>query len=151
MSPEDRTEIERLVFSYARYVDTTEYDALGALFENGEIKSNKQSGDTRAALRGAAAVSHFYATTNKGYGPEGARTHHVVTNLEFQPQTSPDEVRLFSCFTVFQRTPTLALQPIVCGRYRDVFRKTDGRWHFAEKFIDVTLIGDLSQHLNITL
>ena len=45
----------------------------------------------------------------------------------------------------------LPLQPIACGRYDDVFEKTAGTWRFRSKHIEVTLLGDMSQHLNINI
>ncbi len=41
MNSVDRTAIENLVFRYARYVDTAQYDALGALFAHGKVTTNK--------------------------------------------------------------------------------------------------------------
>jgi hypothetical protein len=52
---------------------------------------------------------------------------------------------------VLQATPTLPLQPIVCGRYQDVFEKPDGAWRFRSKHIEVTLIGQMREHLTIDL
>jgi 3-phenylpropionate/cinnamic acid dioxygenase small subunit len=150
---EDKVEIENLIFRYARLVDTADYDALGAMFAQGEITSNKgaERRDGADALAGAAAVERFYATTNKTYPDGSAKTHHVVTNLEFEDMDGGDEVRVRSCFTVFQATPALALQPIVCGRYGDVFTRTEHGWRYRSKHIEVTLIGELRQHLNIAL
>ena len=46
-----------------------------------------------------------------------------------------------------QRTDTLALQPIVVGRYRDSFARDDAGWYFTERLVDVEMVGDVSQHL----
>jgi hypothetical protein len=48
MNSVDRTAIENLVFRYARYVDTAQYDALGALFAHAKVTTNK----TDQGLRG---------------------------------------------------------------------------------------------------
>ena len=37
----DRTAIENLIFRYARYVDTAQYEALGELFAAASITANK--------------------------------------------------------------------------------------------------------------
>jgi len=52
-----------------------------------------------------------------------------------------------STFVVVQRTDTLALQPIVVGRYRDSFARDDAGWYFTERLVDVEMVGDVSQHL----
>jgi len=48
---------------------------------------------------------------------------------------------------VLQATPTLALQPVLAGRYHDGFRRVGGAWRFAERRIHLDLVGDVSQHV----
>lgn len=153
MTPEDRIQIEALMFRYARCVDTADYATLGQLFADGEITSNKSRPDGRPGMRGAEQISTFYATTNKSHGEggkDGPLTHHIVTNVEYEKIAS-DEVTVRSCFVVYQATPKLPLQPIVCGRYRDVFQLNPDGWAFRSKFIEVTLVGNISEHLSIAL
>ncbi len=52
-----------------------------------------------------------------------------------------------STFCVVQRTEKVPLQPIVVGRYRDTFARDKGGWHFAERLVDIEMIGDVSAHL----
>ena len=52
-----------------------------------------------------------------------------------------------SYYTVIQATPALPLQPIICGRYSDEFRKIDGNWQFARREMYVDLVGNCSEHL----
>lgn len=153
MTPEDRIQIEALMFRYARCVDTAAYEELGKLFEDGEITSNKSRPDGKPGMRGIEPVATFYATTNKSHGPggkDGPLTHHIVTNVEYE-KIAADEVTVRSCFVVYQATPRLPLQPIVCGRYRDVFQRKPAGWAFRSKFIEVTLVGNISEHLSIPL
>lgn len=146
MDLSDRMAIESVIFRYARYVDTAQWEALGRLFAAAKVTANK----TDRVLAGAAVVGDYWKATNRVHDNGTLRTQHVVTNLEFEPQ--PDgTIRVFSCFTVFQATPKLPLQPIAAGRYDDVFEKADGAWRFRSKHIDVTLVGDTSEHLNISI
>jgi hypothetical protein len=52
---------------------------------------------------------------------------------------------------VFQQTPTLPLQPIVTGRYRDRFSRVGGAWRFARRHIVVDHVGDVREHLAFDL
>ena len=142
----DRTAIENLLFRYARYVDTAQYDALGELFAEASITANK----TDTPLAGAKVVSEYWRSTNKRFECGTPRTHHVVTNLEYET-VETDKIRVRSCFTVFQAAPRLPLQPIACGRYDDVFRRSGGGWQFHTKHIEVTLLGEMGEHLNIDI
>jgi 3-phenylpropionate/cinnamic acid dioxygenase small subunit len=142
----DRTAIESLIFRYTRYVDTCQWENLGNLFAAAVITANK----TDQRLEGAEAIGNYWKAINKQYDNGTLNTQHVVTNLEFD--ALPDgTVSVHSCFTVLQATPKLPLQPIACGRYTDMFDKAGGAWRYRSKQIDVTLIGDMSQHLNIAL
>jgi SnoaL-like domain len=142
----DRIAIENLVARYARYVDMAEYDALGQLFVVGRITADVN--DT--VLSGEKAVRDFYARTNRTHADGTARTHHIVTNFEYRDVTA-DHIRLDSCFTVFQSTERLPLQPIVAGRYNDVFVLTHDGWQFESKHIIVSQLGNLAEHLTISL
>jgi ketosteroid isomerase-like protein len=142
----DKIAIDTLIARYARLVDTADYAALGRMFASGVITANVR-GDR---LVGGEQVRSFYSTTNRTHADGTARTHHIVTNFEYHA-ASAGEVRVDSCFTVLQGTDTLPLQPIVAGRYNDVFVKDHDGWRFASKHIVVTHLGNLSEHLTISL
>lgn len=142
----DKVAIDNLIARYACCVDTADYAALGRMFANGMISANVR--DDR--LIGAEEVETFYSTTNRTHADGTARTHHIVTNFEYRT-ISPVEVRVDSCFTVLQATDLLPLQPIVAGRYNDVFVKDEAGWRYASKHIIVTHLGNLAEHLTISL
>ena len=146
MELSDRIQIENQIFRYTRYVDTCQWEDLGRLFAHARITANK----TDQVLEGAEVIGNYWASINRQYDNGTLNTHHVVTNLEWET-TADGHVHVKSCFTVFQATPALPLQPIACGRYDDVFEKAEGGWRFRSKHIDVTLMGNMSQHLNIAL
>jgi len=147
MNIADKTAIENLLFRYARYVDTAKYAELGKLFANAKVTANKHDG----VISGEHEVREYWKMSNKRFEDGTPRTHHVVTNLEFESLGDNGPVKLSSCFTVFQATDKLPLQPIAAGRYHDEFRKTNGEWHFVTKHIEVTMLGDMSHHLNVVL
>jgi len=145
MDTADRIAIENLIFRYARYVDTAQYEALGDLFTHARITANK----TDQVFVGAAAVRDYWRMSNKRFECGTPRTHHVITNLEFEEGSEAVTVR--SCFSVFQGTRAIPLQPIACGRYEDVFFLDSNTWHYRSKHIDVTLLGNVSDHLNVQI
>jgi 3-phenylpropionate/cinnamic acid dioxygenase small subunit len=146
MDAADRIAIENLIFRYARYVDTAQYEALGQLFVDALITANK----TDQVFVGAAAIGDYWRMSNKRFECGTPRTHHVITNLEFD-EIPDGTVNVRSCFSVFQATDAIALQPIACGRYEDVFSRASGKWRFRSKHIEVTLLGDVSDHLNVAI
>jgi 3-phenylpropionate/cinnamic acid dioxygenase small subunit len=147
MTGEDRTAIANLIFRYARFVDTAQYEALGALFADAVITANK----TAQRFSGAAEVRDYWRMSNRRFEEGTPRTHHVVTNLEFEAGDDPGTVRVHSCFTVLQSTPRIPLQPIACGRYQDLFDRGAEGWRFRSKHIEVTLLGNMSDHLNVAI
>ena len=147
MTCDDRTAIENLIFRYARYVDTARYEQLGALFAAATITANK----TSQRFSGAAEVRDYWRMSNKRFAEGTPRTHHVVTNLEFEDGPHQDSALVRSCFTVLQATDSIALQPIACGRYQDVFDRGPDGWRYRAKHIEVTLLGNMSDHLNVSI
>lgn len=142
--------IKNLIYTYASYVDRAEYEALGNMFEKGAIRANR--GEDGEALVGSDQVYAHYSGTNKIHESGLPQTHHIVTNVIIDPnQSRSSKVRADSCYLVLQATPRLPLQPIVAGRYTDLFSCENGTWHYVEKFIYVDLVGDIREHLNMEL
>ncbi len=75
------------------------------------------------------------------------RTKHVTTNVAIEVDEEAGTAVSRAYFTVLQALPGLALQPIVSGRYRDRFERSDGQWRFTERRVRVDLVGDVSRHL----
>ena len=146
MNLKDRTAIENLIFRYARSVDEADYETLGSLFTHAKITANK----TDEVLETSARISEYWRSSNKRYECGTPRTHHVVSNLEFDTDAE-DRIRVRSYFTVFQQTAKLPLQPIACGRYDDRFERSPDGWRFGSKHIEVTLLGNMAEHLNIDI
>jgi 3-phenylpropionate/cinnamic acid dioxygenase small subunit len=142
MSP-SRDDIERLIFTYARCVDSADWDSLGALFARASVRTNT----SEDVATGAEQIAGLWRGVNKVHEDGTLRTRHLITNLMFDIDDSASRANVDSYFMVFQQTARLPLQPIAGGRYRDSFARTDGAWHFQEKFIWVDQVGDTSDHL----
>ena len=63
--------------------------------------------------------------------------------------TRPDSsASTHSYYDVFQQVDDFPLQPIIGGRYHDLFAKVDGKWQWVERdYTLIDLVGDLSHHL----
>lgn len=142
--------IKNLIYTYASYVDRAEYEALSKMFEKGVIRANR--GEEGEALAGSDQVYAHYAGTNKIHESGSPQTHHIITNVIIDPnQSKSSEVKAESSFLVLQATANLPLQPIVAGRYVDLFVCEKGIWHYAEKFIYIDLVGNILEHLNMEI
>ena len=141
--------IEALVHGYAEAIDAGDFAGVAKLFEHGEITVDADV----PPVKGSAAVQKLYAHTTRIYPETGTpRTKHQCTNLVVEVDDAAGTATARSYYTVLQQTPSLPLQPIIAGRYRDEFaRSDDGQWHFTRRHIVVDLVGDISQHLLIDL
>jgi ketosteroid isomerase-like protein len=143
-----RDAIEALVYGYAELIDNGDFAGVAALFADGEITVD---GGT-PAVRGSTAVQRLYEATTRIYAETGTpRTKHQSTNLVVDVDEAAGTATARSYYTVLQQTPSLPLQPIIAGRYRDDFSRAGGDWHFTRRHIVVDLVGDISQHLLIDL
>lgn len=143
---EDYLKITALIAQYTRAVDAADFETLGQLFAYGEVTTNREG----AELRGAETIARYWREVNKTYGDAGLATHHMVTNLEFG-DLKADVVVVRSYFLVLQATSRFPLAPIVAGRYVDSFARRGDDWHYAKKHIEVSLVGDVSHHLNMLI
>lgn len=141
MSTADKLAVTELLYRYAELIDAGDFDGVGSLLGRGDFMG----------VAGAEAISTLFAATTRRFPDHGntPRTRHLVLNPIVDVDGEVASAR--STFCVVQRTDTVALQPIVVGRYRDTFaRDTDG-WHFTSRTVDVEMIGDVSDHLMMDL
>jgi len=148
MTITDRDAIADLVYGYAELIDNGDFAGVAALFADGEITVD---GGT-PPVQGSAAVQRLYEATTRIYPETGTpRTKHVSTNLVIDIDDAAGRATARSYYTVLQQTPSLPLQTIIAGRYRDEFARAGNAWHFTRRHIVVDLVGDVSQHLLIDL
>ena len=138
----DLEEIQRLHHEYAYRFDGGDFDGFAALFEHGTL--DLRGVDDPAT--GSAAVRRLIDRCVILYDGIPA-TNHLMHNLVVDVGEDGETARASTYVQVLQGLPDFPLQTIVTGIYRDVLRKRDGRWTFAERAIDGSLRGDVSRHL----
>ena len=134
-----RDQITELLYRYAELIDAGDFDGVGALLGRGNFMG----------VAGAEAIATLFATTTRRFPEHGnrPRTRHLVLNPIVD--IDADSARARSTFVVVQQTDTVALQPIVVGRYADTFARDEQGWYFTERRVDVEMVGDVSDHLMI--
>ena len=137
--------IKNLIYTYADRIDAGDYEGLSQLFAHAEITADAMD----EPVRGADAVLAMYTASTRKYEDTGTpKTKHVTTNIIIDLDASGDRATVKSYYTVMQAVQgSLALQPVISGRYLDGFERVDGVWRFATRKMYVDLVGDLSQHL----
>ncbi|MFI2838359.1 MULTISPECIES: nuclear transport factor 2 family protein [Mycolicibacterium] len=134
-----RDQITEMLYRYAELIDAGDFDGVGALLGRGNFMG----------VAGPAAIAELFAATTRRFPEHGnrPRTRHLVLNPIVD--IDADSARARSTFVVVQQTDTVALQPIVVGRYADTFARDEHGWYFTERTVDVEMIGDISDHLMI--
>ena len=144
--PDSAREIENLVYTYAERIDAGDLAGVAELFRHGRIEAAPG-----VVIEGFDAVRSLYGATTRLHDDGTPRSHHVTTNVAVEVDDEAGTGSARSCFTVFQQTDALPLQPIIAGRYRDSFHRVDDEWCFDTRQMLIALTGDLSQHLLIEL
>jgi len=140
--------VANLVYTYAERIDLGDFAGVAELFEHAEITA--VGNDEHHS--GTDAAQKLYEKTTRRYDDNGTpHTKHVTTNLILEIDEEAGTGTCRSYFTVLQQTANLSLQPIISGRYHDRFERVDGVWRFTHRHIISELIGDLSQHLLISV
>ena len=140
-------QIRNLLGRYTECMDLGDFDGLASLFTEA-VMTDFEGNEIG---RGFEAIKANYVNGTQMYeGRPG--TKHVTTNVQIEVDESAGTAWAKSAYVVFQRTPKLALQPIITGRYADEFaRGPNDIWHFTVRRFAVDQLGDLSQHLTYTL
>jgi SnoaL-like domain len=144
-----RREIERLLFDYCWGIDHGDFELTASLFGTAGLYGLVGG----AAARGSEQVLGMLQASTRRY--DGVpRTRHVVTNVVIDVAENSLSGSSRSYVQVIHQPPAEAgdsprpIGPIVVGTYLDKVHNIDGMWQFAERRMDLQLIGDLSTHLN---
>ncbi|WP_273732858.1 nuclear transport factor 2 family protein [Mycolicibacterium septicum] len=134
---EDKLEVTELLYRYAELIDAGDFDGVGELLGRGSFMG----------VAGAPAIAELFASTTRRFRERGntPRTRHLVLNPIVDIDGGRATAR--STFCVVQNTDTVPLQPIVVGRYADVFARDENGWYFTERKVDVEMVGNVSDHL----
>ncbi|KWX69156.1 nuclear transport factor 2 family protein [Mycobacterium sp. NAZ190054] len=140
-APADKLEIAELLYRYAELIDAGDFEGVGALLGRGHFMG----------VGGADAIAGLFTATTRRFPEHGntPRTRHLVLNPIVD--VDGDTAAARSTFCVVQRTDTVALQPIVVGRYADTFARDGGGWYFTARTVEVEMVGDVSDHLLMDL
>jgi 3-phenylpropionate/cinnamic acid dioxygenase small subunit len=139
-----QTAITHLIFAYAERIDAGDFEGVADLFAEGRITAE---GTDRVRPGRDDALKMYRRSTRIHEDTGTPKTKHVITNVVIELDEEADTARARSYFTVLQATPELPLQPVMAGRYHDLFGRQGGSWRFVHRHIICDLFGDLSQHL----
>jgi 3-phenylpropionate/cinnamic acid dioxygenase small subunit len=141
---EDSRCIENLIYYYAERIDDGDLEGVAELFRDAEITSTVHN----VRRTGFDEVLKMYQMSCRLYKATGTpMTKHLTTNVIIELDENGRDAAARSYYTVIQATDALPLQPIISGRYKDHFHKTENQWHFSSREMIVDLIGDCSAHL----
>jgi len=152
-------QIRNLLGRYCELMDSGRFAGLAELFANATLAD--EHGNVFAT--GADEVHRMWEAQTLRYPADGRaphpadgraphdgtpRTRHVTANPVIDVDEQSGIAEVSSSYVVFQGTDDLPLQPIVTGRYFDVFtRGADGAWHWTQRRYALDHVGDLSHHL----
>ena len=141
-----KREIEEVLYTYAERVDAGDFAGVGALFRHGCILPGPDTAREHA-IEGSEAVCSLFENATIRYEDGTPLTQHVTSNVIVEIDLAVESAAARSRFTVYQAMPGLPLQAIACGRYRDTFRRIEGKWWFDTRTMSIDLVGDMSRHL----
>jgi hypothetical protein len=136
--------IPNLLATYAERIDAGDFKGLAELFTHAQITT--EGGPD--PIFGAEEALAMYERWTRRFPDNGTpHSHHVTTNIILDVDDEAGTATSRSYFTVFMRTDTLPLQPIIAGRYHDSFERVDGTWRFTHRHMFSDHLGDLSEHM----
>jgi len=139
--------IARLVFGYAERLDAGDLDGMATLFAKATLRTTGPDGIT--TFNGKDEVFHAFDSSVRRFEDGTPSTKHVTTNLIVDPGADGRTASARSYFTVLQARPTLPLQVVISGKYRDEFVLDESGWRFADRLIRIELVGELREHLTV--
>ena len=136
--------VANLIYSYAERIDAGDFAGVGELLAYATL-SFEGFPDT---VSGRDDIEALYTGMTRRYEDGTPRTKHVMTNVLVEVGEDGATASSRSYYTVLQAVEgSLALQPVIAGRYRHTYELVEGAWRIVTMHIVTDLVGDLSQHL----
>jgi ketosteroid isomerase-like protein len=135
--------IRNLLGTYCDLMDAGDFAGLATLFADATLAD--EHGNVFAT--GTDEVQAMWEQQTILY--DGSpRTRHITANPVIEIDEVDGVAACNSSYIVFQGTDDMPLQPIISGRYEDLFYLGgDGSWHWQHRAYAVDHLGDLSHHL----
>jgi hypothetical protein len=132
---EEKDAIRETMARYCQALDAGEFDRVAALFtEEGEWTTDYDSAVGPAAIEAMLTRN----VPRKGEGPQ--RKHYVANSVI---DVNGEEANAVSNYLIIRESEN-GLIPVMCGTYKDRFRKQGGRWLFARKELIHDIAGDMA-------
>jgi len=136
--------VTKLIYQYAERIDAGDFDGVGELLHHATITFEGYDN----TVSGGDAITRLYEHSTRRYDDGTPRSKHVMTNVIVDVDEELDRAQSRSYFTVLQAIPgSLALQPVIAGRYRHSYERVDETWLVTSMHVIVDLVGDLSHHI----
>lgn len=137
-----REGIERLLYRYSTTLDRGDLESCAALFGGAGLYGLVGG----AAASGAQQVLATMHSTIRMYSGV-PRTRHLVTNVIINVGEDLISGSAESYVQVLHQALGGRLAPVVAGTYFDRVHLVSGEWQFAERRMQIELVGDVSTHL----
>ena len=139
--------ITNLIYRYAELMDAGDLDGVAGLFAHGRV-CGVENGPPETVFHGTAGVRQMYELAVRIYDDDGTpKTKHMTGNVQLEINETDGTASSRSYYCVTQATPSLPLQVIVTGHYKDSFHRLEGVWWFDSRTMFIDQVGDVSQHL----
>ena len=146
--------IRNLLGRYCELMDAGHFAGLAELFAHATLADEHGTvfaTGSNEVLAMWTAQTILYPVPGRAEHDGSPRTRHVTANPVIDLDEGTGIAEVSSSYVVFQQTDALPLQPIITGRYYDVFtRHDDGAWRWTQRRYAVDHVGDLSHHLRMS-
>jgi hypothetical protein len=146
-------QVRRIILSYPDLIDRGDVAGVGRLLAGVRFGNAVGRGAPVIPLddlvvRRASEVEDLYRNAVIFY--DGLpHTKHLVSNIDISFSEDRQHATTRSYYTVLQALPDFPLQPIIAGRYEDVFEATHDGWKLTIRREYADLIGDLTRHVRL--
>lgn len=136
----DYEAIRKLIHAYGDAIDRAEFERTASLFAHGSWRAHDgprlNGQELGESLRRRVTL----------YEDGTPRTRHLLTNIDIDVDEEGGTARARTYGTIVQGVTQGDLRWVSTFVYDDEFARTDGRWHFTERWLHRSMVGDPSMH-----
>jgi hypothetical protein len=138
-------EIERLIFQVGYAIEAGDFGRVGELMTNATLGADMIG---RKVFNGGNEIRDQYVRTNVVYPGRGRASKEIYHNILVDIDLDAGRATSVTSYTVAHQPPDEVFELIVAGTYEDEWRRVDGRWEWADRYVRVQYKNNLDRHMH---
>jgi hypothetical protein len=138
-------EIKDMLYRVGYAIEDGDFQRIGDIMGDATLGADMIG---RQVFHGGDEIRDQYKRTNITYPGRGRASKEIYHNILIDIDLDAGTAKSVTSYTVPHQPPDEVFELIVAGRYEDEWKRVDGTWRWADRYVVVQFKNDLNKHMH---